>query len=149
MKKIVSVLLISLTAAGCASKRGPEVITPNGLLTGSWTPQERSLNISGKKSHGTAEASYHFIRIRGAENPHIHRNHDLHVVLLSGEAKVHFKDREFEMKPGDIVEIPRGTYHWAENLSKQGSEVYAIFTPPYDGKDYEEVFPGQKPVRKK
>lgn len=140
MKKFSGLLILGILflSAGCASKRTPQIFTPNGNLAAYWTPEELEQNIAAKKDRETSAASYHFIRVRGAEKPHTHQEHDLTVILLSGKAKVHFRNREYFMEPGDIVEIPKGTYHWAENLFGAGSEVYAVFTPPYDGKDFHE-----------
>ena len=83
----------------------------------------------------TEDASAHIIRLRTAEKPHVHEHHDLTVFVLSGSARV-FLDGKFILShAGDVIEIPRGTLHWAENLDKDASEVYAVFTPTYDGQD--------------
>ena len=87
----------------------------------------------------TPETSHHIIRLKNAEKPHIHKHHDLTVFVLEGTAVIHFDNKNLIAKAGDVIEIPRGVVHWAENLDRRGSQVYAIFNPPYEGKDYHPV----------
>ena len=87
----------------------------------------------------TPEASHHWIRLSGPEKPHIHKTHDLTVVVVEGEANVHFQKQTYRVVPGDVIFIPRGAVHWAQNRTPDGAVVYAVFTPPSDGKDYLQV----------
>ena len=73
--------------------------------------------------------------MRGQEFPHFHDHHDLSVSVLSGKGIVHFKDHDVVITPGDVIFIPRGTFHWAENTDPDASVVFAVFSPPFDGKD--------------
>ncbi len=87
----------------------------------------------------TPEASYHLVRLKGAEAPHVHETHDLAVCLLKGKALVHLGDQVIKMKPGDFLTIPRGMPHWGENKSRKPAEALVVFTPPFDGKDQRPV----------
>ena len=100
-----------------------------------WSPDELARDVAVKKLGGTAEASFHFVHLKGAEPPHVHDRHDLTVFIFSGTSIVHFQDCTVSMGPGDLIDIPRGIWHWAENLGKDPTQAYAIFTPPFDGKD--------------
>ena len=100
-----------------------------------WTPDELSRDVAVKNLGATPEASFHFVRLKGAEKPHFHDRHDLTVFIFSGLSRVHFKDRTVIMGPGHLIEIPRGAWHWAENLGQEPTQAYAIFIPPFDGKD--------------
>ena len=100
-----------------------------------WSADELARDVAVKNLGTTAEASFHFVRLKRAEAPHVHDRHDLTVFIFSGTSTVHFKDRTVSMGPGDLIEIPRGVWHWAENLGKDTTQAYAIFTPPFDGKD--------------
>lgn len=100
-----------------------------------WTADELSRDIAVKTLRTTPEASFHLIRLKGAEPPHVHDRHDLTVFILSGTSVVHFKDRAVSIEPGELIDIPRGVWHWAENLGQDPTHAYAVFTPPFDGKD--------------
>jgi mannose-6-phosphate isomerase-like protein (cupin superfamily) len=100
-----------------------------------WSESEQAKPIAVRRLRSTKETSVSLIRLAGAEQPHIHKDHDLVVVLLSGSARLHLGMNTVEVHPGDVMEIPRGVVHWAENTGPGASEVYAIFSPPYDGLD--------------
>ncbi len=118
------------------SLRAPRVIGPEGEMGAvTWTAEELAKPIAAHRLHATESESMHLIHIGGAEPPHTHDQHDVVVVMLSGAAVLHLGDRAMAVKPGDVMEIPRGVPHWAENQAQGGSVVYAVFTPPYDGTD--------------
>ena len=53
--------------------------------------------------------------------------------------RFHWKDQSFDLLPGDIIQIPRGTVHWGEKVNQDPLEAYVVVTPPFDGKDQREV----------
>lgn len=132
-------ILLSLAVIGCASApppvRGRVITTLPDPVDPLWTPGEQEKAIAVRRLRATAETSVSLIRLAGAEQPHMHKDHDLVVMLLTGQARVHLGDHTVEVHPGDVMEIPRGVVHWAENTGPGASEVYAIFSPPYDGRD--------------
>lgn len=100
-----------------------------------WTAEELAKPIAARRIGANASESMHLIHVGGAEPPHTHDEHDVVVVMLSGSAIVHLGETAEVVRPGDVMEIPRGVAHWAENTAPGGSVVYAVFTPPYDGTD--------------
>lgn len=135
-----AVLGCALLLVGCTSSAPPvvrgRVITPlPDAVDPLWTPAELEKPIAVRRLRATKETSVSLIRLAGAEQPHIHKDHDLVVVLLSGQARLHLGDRVVDVHPGDVMEIPRGVVHWAQNTGTEASQVYAIFSPPYDGLD--------------
>ena len=130
-------LLLTLFLAGCGSAVGGRVISSdNDVSDFAWTAEEIAKPIAVRRRHATAETSVSLIRLAGAEQPHIHKDHDLVVVVLRGSARLHLGQRVIDVHPGDVIEIPRGVVHWAENTARSASDVYAIFSPPYDGQDH-------------
>jgi mannose-6-phosphate isomerase-like protein (cupin superfamily) len=130
-------VMMTLLLAGCGSTVGGRVISPESDVSDfAWTAEEMAKPIAVRRRHATAETSVSLIRLAGAEQPHIHKDHDLVVMLLSGSARLHLGQRIIDVRPGDVMEIPRGVVHWAENTGSSASEVYAIFSPPYDGQDH-------------
>jgi quercetin dioxygenase-like cupin family protein len=59
--------------------------------------------------------------------------------MVSGEARFKMSGKEFILKKGDAVLIPKGTVHWAENLSPEGSEALVVFSPALVEPDYQEL----------
>jgi len=132
--------VLILTVSSCASKSNWQFISPEaelGILV--WREEERLSDIAKRTVTINEGASHHLIRLQGAEEPHVHDTHDLTVFMLAGKVAVRFGDRTVIARKGDVIDVPRGTLHWAENLSSGASEVYAVFSPPFDGEDYRVV----------
>jgi mannose-6-phosphate isomerase-like protein (cupin superfamily) len=146
---LVAALLTSCsqTPRSLPAVRG-KIVSPHETVDRiDWTANERSQKMASRTPPRrlTADMSAQVILLNAAETPHRHRTHDLVVVLLSGRVKMHIGERTVDILPGDVMEIPRGEVHWAENIADGGSEAYAIFTPPYDGKDVYPVEPSATP----
>lgn len=138
---VVCAALLLSACADTTPDRG-RVLASEGVSEQTpWTPEELAKPIAVRRLRATAEVSVSLIRLKDAEKPHIHQAHDLVVVMLSGGGVLHLGERSIQVKPGDVMEIPRGTVHWAENTHPAGSEVYALFSPPYDGTDNIPVLP--------
>lgn len=135
----VALVLLSLVLIGCTtvapSPRGRVITTLPEPIDPLWTPDELEKPLAVRRLRATADISVSLIRLARAEQPHIHKDHDLVVVMLKGSARLHLGNRTVDVRPGDVMEIPRGVVHWAENTGPEASEVYAIFSPPYDGRD--------------
>ncbi|MDH3583185.1 MAG: cupin domain-containing protein, partial [Phycisphaerae bacterium] len=106
-----------------------------------WSAQDLEKDVAVMNWERTAWASYHLVRLRGAEKPHVHDRTDLTVFVLSGRVRMHLSDQVIEAAAGDVVEIPHGETHWAENIAAEASEAYVVFTPPFDGSDKRLVEP--------
>ena len=129
--------IVCLLFASCQSIPKGRVVLPYGMEKPvKWTRAEKRQNLAVRQLNATRMASFHMIRLKGAEKPHVHDDHDLKVFMVSGKGMVHVGDLEYTMLPGEALEIPKGLVHWAENQAKDASVVYATFTPPFDGKDY-------------
>jgi mannose-6-phosphate isomerase-like protein (cupin superfamily) len=86
-----------------------------------------------------ATTSHHVVHIRGAEIPHRHDRHDLAVVILRGHGQMLLGNERRAVGEGSILYIPRGTVHSFANESDSPAAAYAMYTPPFDGKDRVEV----------
>jgi mannose-6-phosphate isomerase-like protein (cupin superfamily) len=82
-----------------------------------------------------ASSSHHIVALRDREPIHRHDTHDLLVVTLEGYGSMLIGDEERAIGPRSIVYIPRGTVHAMRNTSGKVLYGYAVFTPPFDGKD--------------
>jgi len=140
MHKLGILVIALLVYSGCVDKalavRG-RIVSPNNTLADpAWTEAEQAKTIAVRRLHANEHTSMSLIRLAGAEQPHRHVKHDLVVVMLSGSARLHLGERIIDVHQGDIMEIPRGEMHWAENTGAHASEVYAIFSLPYFSPPY-------------
>lgn len=79
--------------------------------------------------------SHHIVQIRDREIPHIHKFHDLTVIVLGGRGYIMWEQRRIDLKAGDVLFIPRGLAHYYVNGSEEPAVAFAIYSPPFDGKD--------------
>jgi quercetin dioxygenase-like cupin family protein len=129
--QIGAALLAVAILGGCADqeKAVPETV---------WSAEDLAKPVAVEFIDKTWFESRHRARLApgAAETPHTHEDHDLVVEVVSGSARVHTAGAVILAKPGTKIEIPSGTVHWAENLSKtEPAEAIVIFSPPFDGKD--------------
>ena len=89
----------------------------------------------------TESASYHLVQIRDREVPHVHRRHELTVVVKRGQGELTLGGRTLFLKAGAVVLIPRGMVHHFTNTGSRPAVALTIFTPPFDGKDTVPVTP--------
>lgn len=126
-------ILTSFFLMGCQSYR---IIQPDNIITPiEWTETELTTDIAIRHLTRTTHSSHHVVRLAGRETPHSHDKHDLIVTVLRGTSVIHFKDRSMKVKLGDTIAIPAGTYHWAENIGQDATEVMVVFSPAFDGED--------------
>ncbi len=110
-------------------------MTPDGMQAISWTDDDIRKDIAIVHLRRTETASHHIVRLSGAEIPHIHDHSDLTVTVLSGKVRMNLGDEVQIVGPGQVIDIPRGTAHFAENIAPGASEAYAVFSPPLDKAD--------------
>lgn len=134
--KVLLCLLSVFWLIACQSSPAPKLVFPDQEYSHiPWTAEEMVKDIAIRHLYRSAAISTHLMRLQGSEFPHYHDRHDLSVTLLSGRSIIHFQDHNVILVPGDVLFIPRGTYHWAENIDLNASEVFVLFSPAFDGKD--------------
>lgn len=80
-------------------------------------------------------SSHHLVVIRKEEPLHIHKTHDVWAMVLQGEGSFRLREKTYGLRPGASFFVPRGTAHGARNGGEKPLAVFAILTPPFDGKD--------------
>lgn len=135
--KRLFVMMFAVLLGSCQSAPKGRLVTPEGTFSETlWPAAEKNRDVTIHRIWQSPGVSFHEVRLEGSEKPHVHDEHDLTVMIRTGKARVHFKDHIAELEQGDVLAIPRGVEHWAEKRGKKASEAYAIFSPPFDGKDY-------------
>jgi mannose-6-phosphate isomerase-like protein (cupin superfamily) len=82
-----------------------------------------------------AHSSHHAVWIQHREEPHRHDRHDLFVVMVSGYGTMRLGAEARPVGAGSILYVPRGTPHAFANESGEAALAYAVYVPPFDGKD--------------
>ncbi len=80
-------------------------------------------------------SSHHTVAIRRAEDLHRHDDHDLMVIILRGHGTMQLGKERRLVGEGSILYIPRGTPHAFANASDRPAVAYAVYHPPYAGRD--------------
>lgn len=134
--KITSCFLVVQLLAACQAIDHAKLVFPDKIYKDvNWSQEELGKDISVRNLHRGTDTSTHLIRLKGKEFPHYHDRHDLSVTVLSGKSIIHFHDHDVSLAPGDVIFIPGGTFHWAENVDPAASVVFAVFSPAFDGQD--------------
>ncbi|MDP2385190.1 MAG: cupin domain-containing protein [Bacteroidota bacterium] len=84
----------------------------------------------------SADVSSYVIFIRNEVKTHKHVSHAEHVMVLEGMGMMTLGDKKFKIKKGDIIFIPKETFHSVMSISKKSAlKVLSIQAPFFDGKD--------------
>ncbi len=92
-------------------------------------------NIYNKPLFGDSLVSSFVIVIKKEVKLHKHATHTEHVVVLDGTGQMTLGDKNFEIKKGDVIFIPKNTTHAVKTTSKQPLKVLSVQSPNFDGKD--------------
>lgn len=143
MIKVISLVAAASLIAACSATTPVALSTPEYQWVSpykvkplpKWTRIQRRQSVAIVNLTRSEHTSSHHILLNTRERPHYHDRHDLIITVIRGQSQIHFEDQTVVANPGDVIFIPKGTYHWAENLGDTGTEVHAIFSPAFDGKD--------------
>lgn len=84
----------------------------------------------------SSDVSSYVIFVRNEVKAHKHVSHAEHVVVLEGIGMMTLGDKKFKIMKGDVVFIPKDTFHSVMSISKKGPlKVLSIQAPYFDGKD--------------
>ncbi|BAU54028.1 Cupin domain protein [Mucilaginibacter gotjawali] len=119
--------LFGYTAAkvGFVLKKGKNRFNEHTMLIGN-SPVD--IKVSGKDTGGALTISEYTGFAKGGPPLHIHPLQDEVFYILEGEHLFQLGDRQFHLKQGDTVFIPRNTPHAPAQLSEKGK--YLFFSHP-------------------
>jgi mannose-6-phosphate isomerase-like protein (cupin superfamily) len=83
----------------------------------------------------TSNVSSFVIFIKKEVKAHKHITHAEHVIVLEGKAEMTLNDKKFSIKKGDVIFIPKNSFHSVKTTSKIPLKVLSIQAPYFDGKD--------------
>jgi len=138
---LLAVLLGFVTAPPMPLPGTLDALFPTGRVTQSLEsllaahPLEAGKTFQVIEIGRDATSSHHLVWIVDREQPHRHDTHDLFVVMLRGHGTMRIGSETRPLGEGSIVYVPRATPHAFANESGAPAAAYAIYFPPFDGKD--------------
>lgn len=112
----------------CSSLTAQNILNTEALEPG-------NTNITNKSLFSDSLASSFCIIIKSEVKAHKHLKHSEHVVVQSGEGVMKIDDKEFTIKPGDVIFIPKNTVHSVIVKGKKPLKVLSIQSPNFNGDD--------------
>jgi len=94
-----------------------------------------NLAVTNKSLFSDSLASSFCIIIKSEVRAHKHLKHTEHVIVQSGEGVMKMNDKEFTIKPGDVIFIPKNTVHSVIVKGKKPLKVLSIQSPNFNGDD--------------
>lgn len=91
--------------------------------------------ITNKVLFHDSLASSFCIIIKDQVALHKHLHHAEQVYVVEGEATMLLGDKELQIKPNDLIYIPKNTWHSVKVTSNVPLKVISFQAPYFDGKD--------------
>ena len=139
MNRITTTLSIAAAfAAGCGVTHllrpalAAETITAQVIHTGDLEGDALGpANAGGMRNKMFVSADGATISIQDGNSPkHLHPNTNEIQYILEGTGTIWLGDKEVQVKPGDLVIIPKGTAAWRHQARRPHLKAIAIKTPP-------------------
>ncbi len=97
-------------------------------------PHEEFENILVQKLAEDELQSAFVIWVKKGVKAHHHVYHTENIYVISGKAEMTIGDKSFRIKPGDYLNIPKGTSHSVTQVfGKKPLKVLSIQAPKFDG----------------
>ena len=98
-------------------------------------PEKEFENINVKKLSSSSNATTFAIWIKKSVALHKHVQHDENVYIIEGEGVFQLGDSNHIVKKGDLINIPKNTWHGVKVNSKTTMKVISIQSPEFFGND--------------
>ena len=92
-------------------------------------------NIRVERIAGDSLATSFMIWVKDTVETHKHEWHSETIYVIEGEAAMYLNDTSLIIKPGDVVFIPKNTWHAVKVNSIRPLKVLSVQSPGFDGKD--------------
>lgn len=126
MKHFAFIVLLFVTLSGFS--QNPNVINAESIEPG-------NTSLTNKTLFNDSLASSFCIIIKSEVKAHKHLKHTEHVIVQEGEGVMKLNDKEFTIKEGDVIFIPKNTVHSVIVKGKKPLKVLSIQSPNFNGDD--------------
>ncbi|WP_370977842.1 cupin domain-containing protein [Agaribacterium sp. ZY112] len=136
--RALSSIALLVLVSGCANKQAVVYDEYGPVKYDEWAESYQDKAFYGRNLVSVNQFSASLFLANESETKHLHKNHDLYLVLLKGKATVHLYENAFELKPGDSIYIRRSAPHWIEQVGNE-TAVFNIITSliPWDNDQIE------------
>jgi len=98
-------------------------------------PSEAFDNIHVQKLETNSLATTFVIWVKLKVKMHKHINHVENVYIIEGEGDFSISDTTYKVKEGDLIVVPKDTWHGVNVTSKKPMKVISIQSPEFKGID--------------
>jgi quercetin dioxygenase-like cupin family protein len=92
-------------------------------------------DISVERLFGDSLSTSFFIIVKDTVPTHKHQFHSEVVYVISGEGIIYLNDEYQKVQAGDVVFIPKNTWHAVKITGENPLEVLSVQSPGFDGTD--------------
>jgi mannose-6-phosphate isomerase-like protein (cupin superfamily) len=92
-------------------------------------------NIYSRRIAGDSLSTSFCIVIKKEVKAHKHVFHSEQVMVIDGEGQMRLGEKNFPIKKGDVIFIPKNTLHAARSTGKIPLKVLSVQSPVFDGSD--------------
>lgn len=93
------------------------------------------LSVFNAKLFSDSLVSSFYIEIKNEVKVHQHAFHSEHVYVLSGQAEMSLNEKKFQIRNGDLIFIPKKTWHSVKVIGTEPLKVLSIQAPKFNGED--------------
>jgi mannose-6-phosphate isomerase-like protein (cupin superfamily) len=98
-------------------------------------PTEKYDNIHVQKIYNDSLVSTFVIWVKKEVKTHKHMHHSENIYVLEGKGRFTLGDSTYLIKKGDMLFVPKNTWHAVTTISKKPLKVISIQAPHFDGSD--------------
>lgn len=128
--KIKALFILVFSVLTCTIKVSAQVLEHQSI-----TPPDDFTTVFVHKVSEDSLSSTFIIFIKEKVAMHKHEFHSENVIVLEGTATMYLDGITYEIKPGDIIFIPKNTWHEVKVSSSIPLKVVSIQSPFFDGSD--------------
>jgi mannose-6-phosphate isomerase-like protein (cupin superfamily) len=122
------IVILFMLLGICAKAQHPNLVNTLEI-------EGNNTGVFNKSLFADSLVSSSCIIIKNEVKAHKHMKHSEHVIVQSGEAVMRLGEKEFTIKEGDVIFIPKGTVHSVIVKGKKPLKVISIQAPYFDGSD--------------
>ncbi|MFH1210496.1 MAG: cupin domain-containing protein [archaeon] len=77
-----------------------------------------------------------YVEVTGTADEHKHRVMEEKYYVKKGRGKVVINNKALDVRKGDLIQIPQGSWHYLKKMKGNRLEVLVVTHPGYDPKDF-------------